>query len=236
MAETDSTNAEAARLLALGTPAPFWVSAAVQTAGRGRRGRPWIAPPGNLTASLALRPGEDAAQAALRSFTASLALAEALEAVGAEPADLSLKWPNDVLLRGRKLAGILLEANRARGGLSLILGIGVNLASAPQAAEIEPQALPPIALAELGLHVAPETLLDHLGPAFAAWETVLRRDGFGPVRDAWLARAARLGQVITARLPGQAITGRFRTVDDTGAVVIETGDGPLALPAADIFF
>ena len=127
--EVDSTSLEATRRA---PTVPTWIMARKQTAAKGRRGRAWSMPPGNFAASFAWRPGGDPARMALRSFTASLALHDVLTAMGA--AGLSLKWPNDVLLNERKLAGILLEAPQP--GL-LILGIGVNLTAAPDPALLD---------------------------------------------------------------------------------------------------
>ena len=135
LAETDSTSAEAARRA---SDRPTWILADRQTAARGRRGRAWSMPQGNFAASLAWRPGGTPADHALRSFVAALALHDALTAFGVR--DLSLKWPNDVLLAGAKLAGILLEGS---GDGRLILGIGVNLVIAPDAAALEPRAVRP---------------------------------------------------------------------------------------------
>lgn len=236
LAQTDSTNAEALRRLASGQAAPFWVLADRQTAGRGRRGRPWISPAGNFYGSVALHLATDAGQAALRSFTAALALAETLDGLGVDPARITLKWPNDVLLDGQKLAGILLESTGMAGGTALVVGIGVNLASAPPVGAVEERALPPISLADAGVRVTPDAFLDALAPRFAALEAEIAGQGFAPIRSAWLARAARLGQQITARLPGREISGRFETVDESGAVVLDTPTGRLHLPAAEIHF
>lgn len=185
-------------------------------------------PAGNFAASLAWRPPGTPADHALRSFTASLALAEALEALGT--IGLKLKWPNDVLLHGRKLAGILLEAPEP--GL-LILGIGVNLAAGPDAAMVEPGATPP---ATLNGTIQPETLLDTLAPAFAARETELVTHGFPPIRRAWLDRAAGLGTQITARMMADTATGTFQDIDDDGHLILATSMGRRTLPAADIYF
>ena len=206
---------------------PVWVLAHAQTAARGRRGRPWSMPAGNFAASLAWRPPGGPADHALRSFTASLALAEALEALGV--AGLSLKWPNDVLLHGGKLAGILLEAPEP--GL-LIMGIGVNLAVGPDG-EIEPHALPP---ASLDGGIAPGTLLDTLAATFAAREAELIARGFAPIRRAWLDRAHGLGAPITARMMAETVRGTFADVDGSGHLVLDTATGRRALPAADVFF
>ena len=227
----DSTNAEALRL-ADRISGPCWILARRQTAGRGRRGRAWTDPPGNFAASLLIRPGDPPARLALRSFVAGLALHDALSALTGLAAPFSLKWPNDVLLNGGKLSGILLET--APNG-ALIVGIGVNLRVAPPA---DAEALfPPVALrTETGIDLPAERLLDHLAPAFAQWEDRLRRYGFEPVRDAFLARAARLGAPIQARTPTRVYEGRFDTIDADGALVLATADGRVSVPAADVFF
>ena len=235
--ETDSTMAEAARA-APTLAGPEWVLALNQTAGRGRRGRAWSMPAGNFAASLTMRPTGPVGQIALRSFTAALALRDALIAVGCAESALSLKWPNDVLLHGGKLAGILLESlGDGRSGAShLIIGFGVNLAEVPDAAALEPRAVAPVSLREVGVNVTPEAFLDALAPAFARHEASLAIYGFGPTRTAWLAHAARLGEVITARLPGEEVTGTFTGVDGTGNLVLETSKGPRRIAAADIYF
>lgn len=235
--ETDSTMAEAARVAPTLSGAE-WLLALRQTAGRGRRGRAWEMPPGNFAASLTLRPDGPVDQIALRSFTASLALHDALVAVGTPAGSLSLKWPNDVLLEGRKLAGILLESlGDGKGGVNhLIIGIGVNLAAVPEAVALEPRALPPVSLREVGIKTTPEDLLDALAPAFARHDASLATYGFGPTRTAWLAKAARLGEVMTARLPHEEITGTFADVDAGGNLVLETSKGPRRIAAADIYF
>jgi BirA family biotin operon repressor/biotin-[acetyl-CoA-carboxylase] ligase len=232
-AEVDSTNAEALRQAADGIRGPVWILARRQSAARGRRGRPWVSAQGNFSATLLVRPEGPQALAALRSFVASLSLRDALAAATGRPELFALKWPNDVLLTERKLAGILLEAS----GGALAIGFGVNLATAPRASEVEPGAVPPVALAEAtGVRIDAEAFLDLLAPAYGHWEERLGREGFAPLRAAWLAHAARLGQPITARLPGCEITGVFETIDETGALVLGTASGRVALPAAEIHF
>ena len=233
--ETDSTNAEAARRQA-GLPGPTWILARRQRAAHGRRGRPWAMAPGNFAATLACRAPTPAA-AALRSFVAALALYDALIAAGARPAALALKWPNDVLLNGGKVAGILLESAAAGPGVWLSVGIGVNLADAPAAAEVEPGALRPVSFrGETGLCPDPEAFLDLLAPAYDRRDRQLTTFGFAPVRTAWLVRAARLGEPVTARTGRDTLQGIFETVDDAGALVLRTASGRVALPAADVFF
>jgi BirA family biotin operon repressor/biotin-[acetyl-CoA-carboxylase] ligase len=237
-AELDSTNAEALRRAAAGEAGPCWILALGQTAARGRRGRAWASLPGNFAASLLYRPPGTPALIALRSFAAALALHDALVEVTGRPERFALKWPNDVLLDGLKLAGILLETGGVPGGpLALAVGIGVNLADAPEPGTLEPGAVAPVSLrGAMGIAVAPEAFLDLLAPGMAEWEARLAAEGFAPLRAAWLARAARLGEPVTARLPGRAIDGRFETIDQTGALVLATPTGRVALPAAEVHF
>lgn len=234
LAQVDSTNAEGMRL-GPDLTVPTWIHAARQLAGRGRRGRAWRDPAGNFAASLVLRPDEPPERAALRSFVASLALYDALMAL-APGADLALKWPNDVLLTEGKLAGILLEGSSAGGRMAyLVIGIGVNLANLPEpgaGGAVQPVSF----LSGTGVQVAPEVLLDHLAAAYARREAVFATEGFAPIRKDWLARAARLGQTVTARTMHEEVQGRFDTVDAAGNLVLSTPGGQRAIPAADVFF
>ena len=234
---TDSTMAEGARQAAT-LSGPTWICALEQTAARGRRGRVWANPPGNFAASLVLRPVGAPAHAALRSFVAALALRDALIAAEVPEGALSLKWPNDVLLHGGKLAGILLESVGSGGRIdSLIIGIGVNLAAAPVAAELERGAVPPVSLkGETGVTVTPEDFLDRLAAAYDRWESQFTTYGFAPIRSAWLRHAARLGETITARTARDETVGRFTDMDSDGHLVLDTAKGLLRIAAADIFF
>ncbi|RFP89724.1 biotin--[acetyl-CoA-carboxylase] ligase [Rhodobacteraceae bacterium 63075] len=227
-----STQGEALRL-AGGLSAPTWIFAKAQTAPRGRRGRAWAQGQGNFGASLVLPGLGDPAQMGLRSFVASLALYDAVRAVAGPGAQLALKWPNDVLLGGGKLAGILLET----AGEALVIGIGVNLAHAPGAGEVEAGAVRPVALAaETQAQMDPESFLTHLAAAFAPWEARFRTHGFAPVREAWLAHAAKLGQPIRARAMREEWQGTFETIDAAGHLVLRTAQGQKSIPAADVFF
>ena len=235
LAEVDSTNAEAARIAA-GLSGPEGILGQRQTAARGRRGRPWVNPAGNFAATLVIRPEDTPDKLALRSFVAALALYDALASVTGTETGLALKWPNDVLLNGGKLAGILLEGIGGPGG-HLAIGIGVNLLSAPGREAVEPGAVPPVSLlGETGVRVLPETFLEVLATAFAAHEARLTSYGFEPIRTLWLARAARLGEVITARTSRDSVTGVFETVDGTGQLVLKTPKGRVSVAAAEIFF
>lgn len=236
-AELDSTLSEAARI-APSLSSPAWILALRQTAGRGRRGRAWEMPAGNFAATLVMRPAEAPEKVALRSFVAALALRDAfVEACGlAQP--FALKWPNDVLLNGGKVAGILLESAGTGGSVSHVaIGIGVNLAAIPPVEVLEPGAVAPVSLAgETGVRIAPEEFLTLLARAYARWEGALTTYGFGPVRTAWLSHAARLGEKITARTLSESVEGVFETVDESGALILRTQTARRVIPAAEVFF
>lgn len=237
LAEIDSTNAEGFRRAA-GLVGPTWILAGMQTAGRGRRARPWVSPRGNFHATLVLKPTEPPETVALRSFAAALALRDALVALTGLGASFALKWPNDVLCNGGKLAGILLES-QGLGGPDpvLCIGIGVNLIAAPDPALVEPGAVPPVALMqETGLRIAPEAFLDALSPAYARREATFRTEGFEPLRAEWLSHAARLGETIRARTGSETREGRFETIDTAGNLILRLPQGPVAIPAAEVFF
>lgn len=235
--ETDSTNAEAIRRAPI-IAGPEWILALHQSAARGRRGRAWAMPPGNFAATLVLRPSEPPEVVALRSFVAALALHDAFVAATGRPQPFALKWPNDVLLNGGKVAGILLEsAGVGQGVAHLAIGIGVNLAAAPDPGTVEPGATRPVSLSdETGAVVTPEEFLDLLAPAYAAREASFTTYGFAPIREAWLQRAARLGERITARTTHDSFEGTFETVDAEGNLVLNTASGRRAIPAAEVFF
>lgn len=230
--EVDSTMAEAARQAA-SFGGPTWVCALRQTAARGRRGRVWVFPEGNFAATLVLPTQDGPERRALRIFVAALALYDTLVSVSGRVDALALKWPNDVLLAGGKVAGILLESL----GSHLAIGIGVNLVAAPGAAEVEEGAVDPVSvLSVLGVETMPEVFLDHLASAYAAHETQFQTYGFAPIREAWLSRAARLGEVVTARMGRRDVQGTFETIDPEGRIVLTTAHGREAIAAADIFF
>lgn len=237
LTSVDSTNAEAARMAATLT-APAWILAGEQTAGRGRRARAWASPRGNFHATYVMKPTEGLDRVALRSFAAALALRDAFVAVTDLPRAFALKWPNDVLLNGGKIAGILLEsAGSGKSAAYLAIGMGVNLTAAPDASLVEPGALPPVSLlAETGHRVTPESFLSHLAPAFARWDHSLATKGFAPLRAEWLTHATKLGETIRARTGTATHEGRFETIDDQGALVLHTSAGKLSISAADVFF
>lgn len=235
--EVDSTNAHALRL-APDLQGPAWFLGLSQTAGRGRRARNWASPRGNFYATLLLHPTEPAEQVALRSFAAALALRDAFVALTGLPDSFRLKWPNDVLLNGGKVAGILLESSGLGSKVQhLAIGIGVNLITHPDAAMVEPGAVQPVSLlSESGLRITPEAFLDVLAPAYARWETAFTTQGFAPLRETWLAHAARLGEDIRARTGTATHHGRFETIDSQGNLILAAAGGHMAIPAAEVFF
>jgi BirA family transcriptional regulator, biotin operon repressor / biotin---[acetyl-CoA-carboxylase] ligase len=231
--EIDSTNEEARRLASAGTSAPLWILADRQTKGRGRRGRKWQSPAGNLFASLLLRPEKPPARCAQLSFVAALCVADLISRC-VPAADIKLKWPNDVLANGCKIAGILLESAGSGGARPdwVAIGIGVNLAWHPLDTEF-----PATSLA--GLNIVPPVPADALMALAGRWQqwygTWLER-GFGPVRDAWLARAQGLGSRIRARLAGGETSGMFEGMDETGALLLRESSGHLrAISAGEVF-
>jgi BirA family biotin operon repressor/biotin-[acetyl-CoA-carboxylase] ligase len=232
----DSTMAEARRL-APGLTDPTWVVADQQTAAHGRRGKPWASLSDNFSGTLLMRPNCPPANAAQRSFVAAIALFDTLaELVG--PETLGLKWPNDVLLNDRKVAGILLESSSQGGNVDwLAVGIGVNLTQAPSLNDLDERAVPPISVTEAGgPRLSAAEFLEILAKYFAHWEQQLLTLGFDPIREVWLRHAARLGQTITARTGSDVVTGTFETVDAQGNLVMNTPDGPRAIAAADVYF
>ena len=194
-------------------------------------------PPGNFAATLVVQPKGDPAQAALRSFTMALALYHSL-AMLVPPSALSLKWPNDVLLQGGKVAGILLEsAGQGTDIDHLSIGIGVNLAAAPDTAQVETGAVPPVSVIGAGgKSSSPEDFLFWLASHFADLENQFQQFGFDPIRHLWLKHAARLGEVLTARLPSEQITGTFHTIDAAGHLILKTAKGERRIAAAEVYF
>lgn len=228
-----STSGEALVRARAGDLGPLWIVAAEQSAGRGRRDSAWSTPHGNLAASLLFPLGDvPAAGAATLGFVAGVALAEALDDVGAgnhavgldhaagEGAQVALKWPNDVLAGGAKLAGILLETETFAAGPAVVIGIGVNVAVAPSGL-----AYPATALAALGCPATAAELFAALSrrvlDAARAWV----EGGFPAIRPRWLARASGLGGPVAVRLAGEVLRGVFETIDEAGRLVVRAPDG-----------
>lgn len=217
---------------------PTWILAERQTKCRGRRGRSWRQPDGNFSATLFLRPKCSPGQAAQRSFVAALALYFTLKDLPGLD-DLALKWPNDVLLRDGKVAGILLES--ASSGTKavdwLTIGFGVNLLNAPRTETLEKGAVAPTSIVTAGgAPLSPAAFLSILAPHFHHWNTQLETHGFEVIRRVWLDNAARIGEVITARTSSQTVTGVFETIDVDGNLVLKSDGLQQVIPAADVYF
>jgi BirA family biotin operon repressor/biotin-[acetyl-CoA-carboxylase] ligase len=221
LASVGSTNDEAARLAEAGAPEGTVVWSREQTGGRGRRGRHWASPVGNLYTSTILRPACNAPRAAELGFVAALAVADIVPA-GRE---LRLKWPNDVLVGGGKVAGILPESSIGQRGLveHVVMGIGVNVGFAPQLSEMRYPG------AALGGTV--ENALQKLTAALAARLAQWRRDGFETVRAAWLAKAGPLGLEVDVKLGEELVRGRL---DREGALLLDTPAGPRKIVAGEL--
>ena len=232
----DSTNAAARRMAGADAPHGTVVWALEQTGGRGRRGRGWRSPRGNLYASVLLRPRTDLRAAGQLGFAAALGLAEVVAGVLPAGRAVALKWPNDVLIGERKVAGILLEsvADAAGRPAGVVLGMGLNIAEAPGetafpatslVAEGAPAALAP---GDVLAEVVPR-----LGAYFDAWE----REGFAPLREAWLRRARGVGAPVTVRLPDRTLAGTFLDLDPDGALVLRRDSGmEQRIHVGDVFF
>ncbi len=232
--EIDSTNEEARRRAMAGERGPVWIWAKRQTAGRGRRGRAWASPDGNLMTTLLIAPGVSAADAARLSFVAALAVHDLVTRY-VRLAPVRLKWPNDVLIEGRKVAGILLETagEESLGVLPwLAIGIGVNLVHAPGETVFP--------ASTMGAHGPAPSPAEALAELAEAWETrfrVWRVSGFAAIREAWLEVAAGLGQPIEVRLPNETLSGRFETLMPDGALSLLLPNGSRrAITAGEVFF
>jgi BirA family biotin operon repressor/biotin-[acetyl-CoA-carboxylase] ligase len=228
-----STNTEALALARRGESDPLWVTARQQTAGRGRRGNAWISTPGNLYATLLLCDPAAPENAAELSFVAALAVFDAIVDCAAPLREkLALKWPNDILCEGAKLAGILIESETIAARLAVASGIGVNCMHHP----VE-TAYPATDLAKVGAAVAAEDLFFALSGAMARrlaqWQ---RGAGFQSIRIDWLERAAGIGGEMRVRLPNREFVGRAEALDEWGRLLLRLPDGTLqTITAGDVF-
>lgn len=224
---TESTNTDVLRLARQGAAEGLWLRAGQQTAGRGRQGRAWVSPPGNLYAStlVRLRPGDPAA--ATLALVAAVALHDAIGTFAPNVA-VRIKWPNDVLIDGGKVSGILLE----RSDDAVVVGLGVNLAHHPDLADRATTSL-----AAHGVTVAAGTFLDVLADGFARWLARWRGEGFDAIRRAWMAAAHPRGTALTSRLAdGTVEQGLFDGLDRDGALILRLASGERrVIHAADVF-
>lgn len=230
-----STNDKALKLALEGAPSGTIVLADRQTEGRGRLGRYWQSEPGNLYSSFILRPDCGPGEASQLSLLAAVALADVLTELGPDDLDLALKWPNDVLIRGAKVAGILLEsASDKQSKVShVIIGMGVNVAHAPEALPYRATSL----AAEGFPTRSPKAWLFDIADRLRIWLDRWQRDGFAVVRASWRIRSYGLGAPIRLQTGSEKVEGRFIDLTETGALLIERDDGKrCALSAGDIVF
>jgi BirA family biotin operon repressor/biotin-[acetyl-CoA-carboxylase] ligase len=248
-----STSTEAALRGECGDGGNLWIVAAEQTAGHGRRGRPWQTVRGNLAASLLIVLPRTNPLAATLGFVAGLAVVEAIRACAslssllrgeaesarsAEPGEgprLSLKWPNDVLIGGAKVAGILLEsASDKSGRTNLVVGIGVNVVEAPHHVPYPATSLEAAGISAISAQRLFAALTDAWVDQFVIWDG---GRGFAAIRTRWLEHAAGLGSPIDVRLGEEIVRGAFDTIDEQGMLVMRTPKGDVRKVAAgDVYF
>lgn len=231
----DSTNDEIRRRANNGAAEGLVVAALEQTKGRGRRGRTWISQPGNLFCSVLIKPTVEVSEAAKVSFVAALAIYDAIrEAVSDFDCDVTCKWPNDVLIDGYKVCGILLES-QAQSSTQLdwlTIGIGINLAHSPDETPYPSGYINAYRDTALNPAKMLEILLPHLQIWLERWETL----GFQAIRNAWLDRAKGVGEQITVNLANEQIIGTFETLDHDGGLVLRTTNATRTITAGDVFF
>ena len=243
-----STSTEAMARLRGGEQGPLWVVSRHQSKGKGRRGNAWQSPPGNLAASLAVTLDAEPATVATLGFVAGVAAARALDEIAsrscASPSPLAgegekerprftLKWPNDVLAGGAKLVGVLVETEALDGGRAVVVGIGVNVAHAPEGLPY-----PTTSLASLDIAATAETVFATLS---AAWVKTIRvwdgGSGFAAVRAMWLERAVGLGRPMAVTSGSSTVSGTFETLDEGGQLMIRTREGrSVSVSAGEVFF
>jgi len=226
-----STNAEALARARAGERGPLWITARSQSAGRGRRGNTWVSPPGNLYVTLLLTQPSAPEHAPQLSFVTALALHDAIAECASQLGPLlKVKWPNDLLLGAKKLAGILIEGE-SDPVFSVAIGIGVNCAAHP-----ENTPYPATDLAAGGALVTSVQVFAVLPAAMQRridqWQ---RGQGFAAVRADWLKRAAGLGKDIRVRLPERELSGRFQGIDDVGRLLVEQPSGIATVTSGEVF-
>ena len=234
--ETESTNSEALKL-AKSTDRPTFVIAKKQTNGRGRIDRSWSDPSGNFSGSILIKIDEDLQSLALRSFVAALAVFDAIDQKISKEHELVIKWPNDLLLNGKKICGILLETRNFGTVSALVIGIGVNLLSSPnldknQNIIIKPGSI----LSETGVKLDPIDFSELIADQYALRENQFRTMGFSKIREIWMDRATKLGKRITARTPNSEYHGIFDSIDEKGQLILITNGEKKKIAAAEIFF
>jgi BirA family biotin operon repressor/biotin-[acetyl-CoA-carboxylase] ligase len=223
LASVDSTNAEAMRRAASGETGPLWIVADAQSAGRGRMGRAWSSPPGNLYASLLIHLASPAPKAYQLSLVTGIAVIDAVAATMGPhlSGQLRLKWPNDILIGSAKVGGILIESSAWASGIAAAIGIGINIVSNPDLPD-----RPATNLAVHGSAPGRDALLAAIASAMEIWLGLWAEGrGFAAIREAWLARCGALGQRVSVNTGAERIEGTFCGVDADGALLVQEGGG-----------
>lgn len=233
----DSTNSEAKRLAGGGASHGAVIWAKRQTEGRGRMGRSWISAEGNFFVSILLSPNASLENCAQLSFVAAVAAAETLEAIVEEPKDITCKWPNDILCRGRKLGGILLESFTTKEMTSsrqwVVVGVGINIDSAPEHVVYPATSLRDAGVEIISAKIVLSRFIHHFIQRYDEWAA----KGFGPIEDAWTSRAYHIGKPIEVIVGEEKFHGTHEGIDASGRLLLRDSKGKITgILAGDVFF
>ncbi len=229
----DSTNKEAIRKIEAGAMSGLWITASEQTGGRGRGGREWVSKPGNLYCSLIQETDGDIQKSSQLSFVAALAVRDTIASfINSE--DVKCKWPNDVLVSGMKICGILLESYRSdrKSKNYIIIGVGINVEQNPDLTIYATTHLNEQANDNFS-HI---DVFSILAQKMSEWVSIWQKQGFSVIRKAWLDHCKGLGELITVRLPNKQLVGRFIDLDATGALMLDTDGETKLIHSGDVFF
>ncbi len=227
LASVESTQAMVQQAAQDGEPEGYVLQAFQQTGGKGRSGNQWHSPMGNLYMSFLLRPECDLHKAGELAFVVGVGVSNAFdEYIDSKSSKKQLKWPNDILVNGLKISGILLEGGADN---SFIVGVGANILNAPDLAiSLNSAATQPVYVNKVR-----DNILDKVGIIYEEWQS----NGFSTIRDLWLEQAYGLNEAMTARLPNKKVKGIFKGIDQVGALQLELANGELkTIHAADVHF
>ena len=234
--ETESTNSEALRLAKF-IDKPTFILAKRQTNGRGRSARLWVDPVGNFSGTILIKLDEDLQKLALRSFVAAISVYDAIDQEIGIGHQLSLKWPNDILLNEKKICGILLETKKIDNGTALAIGIGINLMSVPRLQKLSQVTTEPGSIFnESGVEIDPVEFCKSIAHHYLFRESQFQEMGFTKIREIWMKRAANVGKEIVARTPSSEYRGVFDSIDEKGQLVLTNNMEKTKIAAAEIFF
>lgn len=227
---TPSTQDMVRNLADTNEPEGLVIQSLQQTKGRGRHGNEWSSPMGNLYMSVLLRPSCRADKAAQMSFVTALALSEAMDEAIEDGHTKTLKWPNDILIDGKKVSGILLETKLDKHGRIdyLIIGMGVNIFAPPEAAE----GLDRIKKERLAVNTFRDACLEKLQKRYISWQ----EEGFAPIRAEWLKQAHGIDKAMKIRLPEISYEGVFKGIDESGALLAEIDGQQRIFTAGEVHF